>query len=125
MTLQGESGRSLMSNRTLLIAFGVLALLGIVLTGTFDYLFKGDQRVMVVTLRQGVTQADRDTVKTGCGALPGISVVADQGAADKQYRLPVRFRIADTTQAQEAALQSCLAGYPALVRGIEVEGDGM
>ncbi len=126
MAVVRDSGRSsVMSNKAMITAFGVLAVLGILLTGTYDYLFKGDQRVMVVTLQQGVQEPDRDTLKQACGTLPGVTVVADQGAADKQYRLPVRFRIANTTQAQEAALQSCIAGFPRLVRGFEVEGDGV
>lgn len=109
--------------RALLVAFGVVALFGMLIAGFTNHLFAGDQRQLVVTMQQGVTEADRNTLKLTCGNLPGVSLVADQGAADKQYRLPVRFRIANTTPAQEAALEQCINGFPRLVRGVLTEGD--
>jgi len=109
-------------NRVLLVCFGLLALAGI-LIGAFTQYAEGDRRVKVVTLKQGVTQADRVTLKQACGSLSGVSVVADQGAADKQYRLPVRFDIAGTTAAQEAALDACIERYSSIVRGQLNEGD--
>lgn len=109
--------------RALLTAFGLVALFGMLVAGVSNKLFAGDQRQLVVTMRPGVTQADRETVKAACGTLPGISVVADRGAPERQYRLPVRFGIADTTPAQEAALEACLSGFPALVRGVITQGD--
>ena len=56
-------------------------------------------------------------------ALPGITVVADQGARERQYRFPVRFRISDSTPAEEAALNACIDRYPQLVRGVLTERD--
>ena len=109
--------------RALLTAFGLTALAGMLIAGFSNELFAGDQRQLVVTLRPGVTQADRDTVKAGCGGLPGIGVVADRGAPERQYRLPVRFDISGTTPAQEAALEACLFGYRDLVRGVITQGD--
>ena len=109
--------------RALLTAFGLVALFGMLVAGFSNELFAGDQRQLVVSLRAGVTQADRETVKAGCGSLPGIGVVADRGAPDKQYRLPVRFDISGTTPAQEAALEACLFGYRDLVRGVITQGD--
>ena len=109
--------------RALLAAFGVVALSGMLIAGLSNQLFAGDQRQLVATLRPGVTQADREAVKAGCGDLPGISVVPDQGAPERQYRLPVRFDIAGTTPAQEAALEACLFEYRDLVRGVITQGD--
>lgn len=110
-------------NRLLLTGFGVLALIGILIPATFNYLLAGDSRQLVVTLVPGVTDADRDTLKRECGSLPGITVVGDRGAREKQYRFPVRFRISDTTSEQEAALQACVDRYPTLVRGVTTERD--
>jgi len=109
--------------RWLLVGFAVLALVGILLPGIFDYLLGGDRRQLVVTMQQGVSEADRDTLKQACGSLPGVTVVDDQGAAEAQYRFPVRFRISDSTAAQEAALEQCITGYPQLVRGVLTERD--
>ena len=109
--------------RALLIAFGVVALFGMLIAGLSNKLFAGDQRQLVVTLQQGVSEGDRETLKAECGSLPGVSLIEDRGAADKQYRLPVRFRIADATPAEEAALEVCLTRYPGLVRGLLTEGD--
>lgn len=108
--------------QAMLVAFGVLALAGI-LIGGLPRLTEGDRRQLVVTLEQGVTQADRETVKQACGSLPGITLVDDQGDPERQYRFPVRFRISDSTPAQEAALNACIAGYPQLVRGVLTERD--
>lgn len=110
-------------NRLLIAGFGVLALIGVLLPGVFNYLLGGDRRVLVVTMQQGVANADRDRVRSECGGLPGISVVEDRGAADKQFRLTVRFRISDTTQQQEAALSGCLDRFPDLVQGVRSERD--
>jgi hypothetical protein len=52
-----------------------------------------------------------------------VSVVPDRGAAEAQYRFPVRFDIAGSTPAQEAALTACVGRYPQLVRGLLTEGD--
>ena len=111
------------SRRLLLVGFAVLALVGVLLPGIFNYLLGGDRRQLVVTMQQGVTDADRETLKQACGSLPGVSVVDDRGAAEAQYRFPVRFRISDSTAAQEAALEQCITGYPHLVRGVLTERD--
>ena len=97
-------------DRALLIAFATLALLGILFVAFTNYLFAGDQRVMVVTMVPNAGQEARQALKDACGDLPGIGVVADAGNPDPriQGRFPVRFRIADTTHAQEAALIRCL-----------------
>jgi hypothetical protein len=113
--------RSSKSNRILIAVFGVLAVAGIVIAG-LARLAEGDQRVLVVTMEQGVTDADRATLKDECGSLPGIGVVADQGAQEAQYRFPVRFDIAGSSQAQEAALEACIARFPQTVRGLLIEG---
>lgn len=117
---QGRQGRT----RLLIAAFGVLALAGI-LVGGFGKLFGGDRREIVVTMQQGISNADRTTLKESCGALAGIRVVADQGAAEAQYRFPVRFLVGDSTTGQESALYDCLNRYPQLVRGVQTENGGM
>ncbi len=97
-------------NRVALVTFAVLALGGILFPAFSNYLFAGDRRVLVVTLEQDAGQVKREGLKAACGALPGISVVADRGNPDPriQGRFPVRFDIADTTTQQEAALLLCL-----------------
>lgn len=97
-------------NRVALIAFGSLVLTSMLFVAFSNYLFAGDQRLMVVTLENGAGQDKREGLKQACGSLPGISVIPDRGNPDPrvQGRFPVRFRIADTTQAQEAALIRCL-----------------
>ena len=97
-------------NRAVLIVFAVLALGGILFPAFSNYLFAGDQRLVVVTLANGAGQDNRIGLKQACGTLPGISAIPDQGNPDPriQGRFPVRFRIADTTPQQESALLKCL-----------------
>ena len=109
--------------QALLLGFAVVALFGMLVTAVFNYLLAGDERVVVVTMQQGVTDQDRTTLKEQCGILPGVAVVPDRGAREAQYRFPVRFDISGTTTQQEAALQDCIGRYPQLVRGLITEGD--
>lgn len=115
------------SNRgkVLLAVGGSLVLLSMLLTGVFTFLVAPQKRVLVVTLVQDAGQPARDRIKAACGALPGIRLVADQGNADPkvQGRFPVRFDIASSDPAQEAALEQCINTFPALVRGFVSEGD--
>ncbi|MDT7538423.1 MAG: hypothetical protein QOI82_2008 [Actinomycetota bacterium] len=113
------------TNTVLITLFGVLAATSIVVTGVFDKLLAGDPRVLVVTMKQDAGESSRDVLKRDCGSLPGISVVADKGNPDPaiQGRFPVRFSLANTTPAQEAALESCIDRHHDLVRGILTEGD--
>jgi hypothetical protein len=112
--------------QTVLIAgFAVLSLAAILVTGVFNYLLAGDPRVLVVTMKQEVGQEAREQLKRDCGSLPGVSVVADKGDKSPlvQGRFPVRFKIGDTTPAQEAALERCINEHSELVRGLLTEGD--
>jgi hypothetical protein len=113
------------TNTVLISLFGVLAATSIVVTGVFTKLLAGDPRVLVVTMTQDAGQPGRELLKRDCGSLPGISVVADKGNPDPaiQGRFPVRFGLANTTPAQEAALESCIDAHHSLVRGILTEGD--
>ena len=97
-------------NRAAVIAFAAIALTSMLFVAFSNYLFAGDQRVLVVTLENDAGQARRDGLKAACGGLPGVSVVPDQGDPDPavQGRFPVRFRIADTTTQQEVAVIRCL-----------------
>jgi hypothetical protein len=115
-------------NRAVLATFAVLALGGILFPAFSNYLFAGDQRVLVVTLEQDAGQDRREGLKAACGTLPGVSVVPDRGNPDPriQGRFPVRFDIADTTTQQEAALLLCLNQNRErfAVRGYLPENDG-
>ena len=97
-------------NRAAVITFAAIALTSMLFVAFSNYLFAGDQRVLVVTLENDAGQARRDGLKAACGGLPGVSVVPDQGDPDPavQGRFPVRFRIADTTTQQEVAVIRCL-----------------
>ncbi len=97
----------------------------IVMAGVFAYFVEGRDRILVVTMVQGVTQADREALRAECGGLPGVEPVADRGNPDPelQRRFAVRFRITDATPRQEAALESCVGARPAIVRGFLVDGD--
>jgi len=97
-------------NRAAVVAFAALALASMLFVAFSNFLFAGDRRVMVVTLENNAGQAARAGLKTACGGLSGISVVADQGNSDPriQGRFPVRFDIADTTAQQESGLIRCL-----------------
>ena len=112
-------------NRVAVIVFAMLALAGILFPAFTNYLFAGDQRVLVVTMAPDAGQPEREALKQACGALPGVSVVADRGNPDPriQGRFPVRFSIADTTDAQYAALTACVNRQPG-VRGLLAERDG-
>jgi len=97
-------------NRAAIIAFAAIALTSMLFVAFSNYLFAGDQRILVVTLENDAGQAKREGLKAACGGLPGVSVVRDQGDPDPavQGRFPVRFRIADTTTQQEVAVIRCL-----------------
>lgn len=105
--------------------FVVLALAGILFPAFTNYLFAGDQRVLVVTMDQDAGQEQREALKQACGDLPGVRVVADRGNPDPaiQGRFPVRFDIADITDRQLAALNGCIERQPG-VRGFLAENDG-
>lgn len=109
--------------QALLTAFGLVALGGMLIAGS-KFLIVGDQRQLVVTMATSVTQADRDELKQSCGTLPGITVVADKGAAERQYRFPVRFSLRGATAQQESALEACVNGHSDTVRGYLLEGGG-
>lgn len=115
-------------NRVAVIAFAALALTSMLFVAFSNYLFAGDQRVMVVQMEMDAGQDNREGLKQACGSLPGISVVPDQGNPDPavQGRFPVRFDIADTTTQQEAALLNCLNvnSERYRVRGYLPENDG-
>lgn len=111
--------------RAVVGVFLALALAGILFPAFTNYLFAGDQRVLVVTMDQDAGQEQRVALKQACGSLPGVRVVADRGNADPrvQGRFPVRFDIADITDRQLAALNGCIERQPG-VRGVLAENDG-
>lgn len=109
--------------QALLTAFGLVALGGMLIAGS-KFLIVGDQRQLVVTMQPTVTQADRLQLKADCGGFPGISPIADKGAADRQARFPVRFSLRGATPAQEAALEGCVGEHTRIVRGFITEGSG-
>ena len=112
-------------NRALLVTFAVLALGGILFPAFTNYLFAGDNRVVVVTMAQDADQSDRDNLKKACGSLPGVRVVADRGNPDSrvQGRFPVRFDVKDITASQYSALAACINRTPG-TRGLITENDG-
>lgn len=114
------------TNRVLITVFAILSVSAIVVTGVFNYLLAGDQRVLVVTMQQDAGQAGREQLKRDCGSLPGISVVPDKGDRNPriQGRFTVRFKIGGSTNAQEAALNKCIDDHSVLVRGVFTEGGG-
>lgn len=122
---RGPRTRSWWTGTRILLGIGFLVLTAnVVVAGVATQLT--DDRVLVATLAQGVTAEQRQAVKDGCGALPGLAVVADRGNPDPrvQARFPVRFDIAEVTDGQLAALQTCLNGFgPGVVRGFDTEGD--
>jgi hypothetical protein len=104
------------------VLFAALALTGMLFVAFSNYLFGGDRRVLVVTMAQDATQADRESLKRACGDLPSVTVVPDRGDPDPrlQGRFAVRFGIAGATPQQEAALQTCVNDQPG-VRGFLVQ----
>ncbi|MDP3713886.1 MAG: hypothetical protein Q8R60_15525 [Mycobacteriales bacterium] len=113
------------SNKVLLVVGGTLMTGSIVMAGVFAYFVEGRDRVLVVTMKQGVTQTDRDQLRADCGGLPGVEAVADRGNPDPdiQRRFPVRFVITGATPRQEAALEACVEARKETVRGFLVDGD--
>lgn len=111
--------------RAVVGVFAVLALGGILFPAFTNYLFAGDQRVLVVTMTQDAGQPAREALKQACGDLPGVRVVADRGNPDPrvQGRFPVRFDIADITDRELGALTSCINRQLG-VRGLLTENDG-
>lgn len=109
--------------RAAVIGFAAIALLSMLLSA-FVVLAKGDRRVLVVTMAQDAGQPQREALKSACGSLPGVSVVADKGNPDPrvQGRFPVRFSLSGATTAQETALYACVNRQVG-VRGFLVEGN--
>lgn len=114
-------------NRIAVTGFASLALLGILYPAFTNYLFAGDQRVMVVSMQQGAGQEARERLKEACGGLPNVRVITDRGNPDPriQGRFPVRFDIAATSAREQAALEGCINDNSDIgVLGLFVEGDG-
>lgn len=110
----------------MLVGFGAaLVLLSMLVTGVFDFLLAPPNKVLVVTMAQSAGQPERLQLKSDCGHLPGVRLVADIGnpAASVQGRFPVRFDIGRATQVQEAALEACIDRHSRTVRGYLTEGD--
>ena len=112
-------------DRALLIAFGALALSGILFVAFTNYLFAGDQRVVRVTMVQDAGQPAREALKQACGDLPGVRAVPDRGDPDPriQGRFPVRFDVSDSTNEQYAALAGCINRQDRVL-GFITENDG-
>ncbi|MCU1587936.1 MAG: hypothetical protein JWN31_1429 [Frankiales bacterium] len=119
-----ETGRPLSTRAKVLIAVGgSLVLLSMLITGVFGFLLAPPQKVLVVTMIQDSTQADRLELKQDCGGLPGVVLVKDKGKSSVQGRFPVRFDIGAASQQQEAALEACINRHSDTVRGFLTEGD--
>lgn len=107
------------TNRILIGCFAFLACTAIVVVGVFTQLLSGESRHVSVTMRPGITDAQRQTVKDLCGGLPGISVIAEGGNQSMQNPAPVRFRLANNDAQQESAFYACLNGFPTIVQGFD------
>ena len=103
---------------------GVLLLASMLVTGVFAFLLAPPDKVMVVFMQPGGGETAREQLKSDCGRLPGVEVVADKGNPDPdvQGRFPVRFQVGEATSEQEAALQACVAKLDDVVRGFFFEG---
>lgn len=115
-----------MSTRSkVLLGIGAGLLLVSMLVTGFKILLSPAKRVLVVTMTQDATQADRQDLKDACGGLPGVVLVKDQGnpSASVQGRFPVRFDIGTATYQQEIALTTCINAHGSKVRGFLNEGD--
>lgn len=116
-----------MSTRTkvLLSLGGGLVLVSMLVTGVHGFLLAAPKKVLVVTMAQDASQADRVALKESCGGLPGVVLVKDQGnpSASVQGRFPVRFDIGRATVQQEIDLESCINAHGSKVRGMLTEGD--
>ena len=112
-------------NKILIVSFAVLAIGSILIAGVFAYFIRGKDITLVVSLQQGASQADRQSMKDACGGLPAIAVVADTGNPNPkiQGRFPVRFDITRATFRQQAALEECINRQGPIVRGFISEGD--
>ena len=110
----------------MLVAFGCLALASMLYVAFANYLFAGDQRVVVVTMQPDTAQSARTQLKQACGSLPGVGVVGDRGNADASVRgmFPVRFDISGSSPREQAALETCINDNGRFVRGFLTEGDG-
>jgi hypothetical protein len=104
---------------------GTLVLLSMLVTAVFSFLLADPKKILVVTMQQTATEADRQKLKVDCGALTGVAVVADKGNPDPhvQGRFPVRFDIGRATAQQEVALTTCINRHTDTVRGFLSEGD--
>ena len=120
------ASRSAPTTRTkvLLSVFGALALFGMLVAAVSNHLLAPAKKTLVVTMQQTAGEADRQQLKSDCGALAGVVLVADRGNPDPriQGRFPVRFDIGRATAQQEARLETCINGHDT-VRGFLAEGD--
>lgn len=115
-------------DRFTVYGFAVLGIGGILLAGTFVFA-RGDQREIVVSLNRDPSRSveqlarERQELKDDCGALPGVTVVPDEGDPAVQGRFPVRFGIRGADNPTRAALDACLQRHEDVVRGVRVEGE--
>jgi hypothetical protein len=119
------TGRSLSTRAKVLIGVGgAIVLFGMLVAGV-NILLGPPKLVEVVTMKQGVTQEDRQALKDACGGLPGVRVVPDQGNPNPevQRRFTVRFDIGRASTSQRIALEKCINANGSKVRGFLAEGD--
>ena len=111
-------------NKVLVSVFAAIALFGMLIAAVSNHLLAPANKTLVVTMEQTAVQTDREQLKTDCGSLPGVVLVADRGNPNPriQGRFPVRFDIGKATAQQEAALETCINNHDT-VRGFLAEGD--
>jgi hypothetical protein len=125
-TQLAPEGRAMSTRTKVLISVGgAVMLFGMLVTAIFGFLLAPPNNILVVTMQQSATEADRAQLKADCGHLPAVKVVADQGNPDPhvQGRFPVRFDIGRATARQEAQLEACVNEHTRTVRGFLSEGD--
>ena len=94
------------------VVCGVAVASSVVLTGCNAH-FK---REVVVTFSPTATDGDRQTVRTACSQLPGVTLEADPPAKSADARVgSIRFDVTGSTEREVSKLYACLNGKPGVV----------
>ncbi|MDP9408702.1 MAG: hypothetical protein M3P95_12815 [Actinomycetota bacterium] len=111
------------TRQTVFLALAFALLVTSVLVGAVAQLVYGtDERQVVVDLALGHDPERREALRSECGRLPGVTLVADRGKAAQASRFPARFSISGATVQQEQALFTCIGQYDDIVMGARREG---
>ena len=98
-----------------MVLAGLVAGLGLGLTGCAKFDAALGQQQVIVSFRDGTTTAQRVAIRAACASMPGTSPQALPDLKKYPYALEqLTFTITKATSAQVVALENCLQKFPSV-----------